>query len=260
MTLQNDNLEESMQRISAFDIFEKFRNRADAKFDEKIQILDEMKNELFGTSDPDEVDIEDLSEDEVLDKQKLSDYQRLDLAIEQLLLSSTMTEGFSCYMTPYGDFSKLPRAEEIDQKLDLIEVCPSDIFAALCHSPTQYSNILHYYSNFGSKIHQILSATFPGNYYQINTDPYTHAGDHQILDEQISLNTTKKVIYSNESEIHSNKEIQFDSILIDAPSLDDRFSANVNSRKNIFHPQETLNSNLILKSVGICVGGSYHEI
>ena len=191
----------------------------------------------------DEVDIEDLSEDEVLDKQKLSDYQRLDLAIEQLLLSSAMTEGFSCYMTPYGDFSKLPRAEEIDEKLDLIEVCPSDIFAALCHSPTQYSNILHYYSNFGSKIHQILSATFPGNYYQINTDPYTHAGDHQILDEQISLNTTKKVIYSNESEIHSNKDIQFDSILIDAPSLDDRFSANVNSRKNIFHPQETLNSN-----------------
>lgn len=237
VTRQNDNLEESMQRISAFDIFENFRNRAEVKFDEKIQILDEMKIELFGASDPDYVDIEDLSNDEVLDKQKLSDYQRLDLAIEQLLLSSAMTEGFSCYMTPYGDFSRLPRADEIDEKLDLIEVCPSDIFASLCHSPTQYSNILHYYSNFGSKIHQILSATYPGNYYQINTDPYTHAGDHQILDDQISLNTTKKIIYSNESEIHTNKNIQFDSVLIDAPSLDDRFSVNINSRKNIFHPQ-----------------------
>ena len=242
MTLQNEDLEESMQRISAFDVFEKFRNRADVKFEEKSQILDEMKIELFGTSEAHDINIEDLSESEVLDKQKLSDYQRLDLAIDQLLLSSAMTEGFSCYLTPYGDFSKLPRTEKFGEKLDFIEVCPSDIFAALCHSPTPYSNILHYYSNFGSKIHQILSATFPGNYYQINTDPYTHAGDHQILDEQISLNTTKKVTYSNESEIHANKNIQFDSILVDAPSLDDRFSVNVNSRQNIFHPQETLNS------------------
>jgi len=90
-------------------------------------------------------------------------YYQLDLATSQLELSLDLAKGLSCFMTPFGEFSKLPNPiPDCDGLLDLIPIDLGDIFVALCSSPTPFSNILHLRGNIQSKLHYILIQGYSG--------------------------------------------------------------------------------------------------
>ena len=152
VTQASEELADTMGKIRGFDVMKNFRDRADMKCDQKPEILEQMKDALFGKSDPESADTSDI-----LDRQMLAEYNRLDLAVSQLELSLDYAKHLSCYMTPYGDFSRLPNAIRRDNLFDIIPIDLGDLFAALCSSPTPFSNILHLRSNCQSKLHFIHS-------------------------------------------------------------------------------------------------------
>ena len=227
VTQDNEGLIEALESIGARDFLASFRQRGEEILEREEENLYDLRQQLGISSTASSEDIETM---DVVDKEVLGQFMRLELAMEQLDSAIDFADGVKCYMTPAGNYKDLPNPISND----FLEITADDIFVALCQGPTLgVSNIAHHYSNFYSNIHKIMTFVCAETSYTI-VPP--RGEKRHILNDLATLLPTQvknvKVDTRSEDQIKELHDVH--SVLVDVPSFNDRHSVSMNVRENIF--------------------------
>jgi len=278
VTDSNANLEQTLESIGAQDILLLFRRRAEKLLEIEDENIAKLRRKLaLSVDEQDERD--EPTGGAVEDAQLVSQLNRFRLARDQLAEAVEFASGLSVYATGVENFSRLPVPLPTGSvQRDFFKADLADVFCSLCQAPSPSSSVL--FLNTSSSLVPIVYSACPDSHLTVNLPDHVRANllttslREQFGDTRGSI--AERVAYAHDSNVMPEEEawdeydmnpriqmFQHDSVLVDAPSMNDRVSLSALNHSNVFHPinthiRQTLpgtQKDLLKKAIQLCRPG-----